>query len=308
LHVPRTGLKSKVRRPLETLIGSIEERASLRDKTSPSTKIAVRSLWQGYQRKARAGEPLPDVWDVGFRNFSEFDEDGIMIFLLACAAGQTRRFVDIGADNGVHASNTANLAMNLGFDGLFIEANGARLSEGERLYRRHPDTRERPPKFAQAFVTCEGINQVISDAGFGGEIDVLSIDIDGNDYWIWESLTQVTPRLVVIEAHTEFGLADVVTPYDPQFDWRNLPPRSAIGASVTATAKLGARIGYRLVGTNLYGFNMFFLRNDLGQTIIPPIKPSDCFRHGSYARERALAGSESEPATRPRPTNSSPTT
>jgi hypothetical protein len=290
LRVPRTGLKSKVRRPIDSLIDSIDERSALREKTSPSTKAAVRSLWQEYRRRAQAGEPLPDIWDVGFRIFSEFDEDGITVFLLACAAAGTRRFVDIGADNGTHASNTANLALNLGFDGLFIEANAERLSEGERFYRRHPDTRERPPKFVNAFATAEGINQIVGDAGFEGEVDVLSIDIDGNDYWIWDSLVQVKPRVVVIEAHTEFGVEDVVTPYEPLFDWRNLPAGATLGASVTATTNLADRLGYRLVGTNLYGFNMFFLRKDLGETRIPTIEPGDCFRHASYLRDATFAG------------------
>jgi hypothetical protein len=294
---PRAGLKSKFRRPLDRTIDLVEERGALREKTAPSTKIALRSLWQSYRRLAASGKPLPAVWDTGFRVFSQFDEDGVMLFLLAVAAGGTGRFVDIGADDGVSSSNTANLALNFGFDGLFIEANAERAAKGERFYARHPDTRERPPLFRQAFVTREEINDLISSTGIEGEIDVLSIDIDGNDYWIWESLVCVQPRLVVVEAHTELGLAEFVSPYDRAFDWRRLPPGDPIGASVVSFTQLATRLGYRLVGANLYGFNLFFIREDLG-TSLPTVEPAEAFRHASYRRDPALA--DAAAGSRPR--------
>jgi hypothetical protein len=293
---PRAGLKSRLRRPFDQTVDLVEQRGALREKTSPATKIALRSLWQSYRRRAASGKPLPAVWDTGFRVFSQFDEDGVMLFLLAVAAGETGTFVDIGADDGVSSSNTANLALNFGYDGLFIEANAERSAKGERFYARHPDTRERPPLSRQAFVTREGINDLIGGAGFEGEIDVLSIDIDGNDYWIWESLQCVRPRLVVVEAHTELGLAEFVSPYDPAFDWRQLPPGAPIGASVVSFTELAARLGYRLVGANLYGFNLFFLREDLG-TSLPTVATAEVFRHGSYRRDPVLA----EAAARSRP-------
>ena len=123
----------------------------------------------------------------------------------------------------MYASNCANLALNLGFDGLFVEADAAKAEHARSFYARHPDTRERPPVVINAFITRENVNDLVRGAGFEGEVDLLSIDVDGNDYWLWEALDSVTPRFVVIEGHTELGLEDYVMPYEPGFDWRRAP-------------------------------------------------------------------------------------
>jgi hypothetical protein len=285
---PKQIARSLVERTLELA----DERRRLDAATSPATKIAQRSLTFEYRRLAQTGR-LPPVWDTGFRVFSQFDEDGVILFLLAVAGLGSRRFVDIGAGDGVIASNTANLALNLGFYGLFIDAREAEVERGRRFYADHPDTRERPPPFLCEFVTRENVNALVRGAGFEGDVDFVSIDIDGNDYWIFEALECVQPRLVCVETHTEYGLEDVVAPYDAQFDWRSAPAGAHLGASPVAMTRLAERLGYRLVGGNLYGFNTFYLRSDLVPTDLLPTLPVDeLFRHSSYdprsASPRAL--------------------
>ncbi|MDX6504515.1 MAG: hypothetical protein QOE29_1640, partial [Gaiellaceae bacterium] len=205
-------MKRLARRVVDRVLELGEERQHRLQQTSPATKIALRTLFLRYREQAGSGA-LPSVWDTGFRVFSQFDEDGVLLFLLASGGLETRRFVDIGAGDGVWASNCANVALNLGFHGLFVEARSVEVERGRAFYASHPDSRERPPVFVQSFVTREAIDDLVRGAGFEGEIDLLSIDIDGNDYWIWEALTVVSPRLVVVEAHTELGLADSVAPY-----------------------------------------------------------------------------------------------
>ena len=107
------------------------------------------------------------------------------------------------------------------------------------------------------------VDDAIRGAGIEGEIDVLSIDIDGNDYWIWEAIEAVDPRIVVIETHAEYGLEDVLAPYDEDLVWANAEPGAPFGASPGAMTALAERLGYRLVGANRRGFNAFYLRNDL---------------------------------------------
>ena len=141
-----------------------------------------------------------------------------------------------------------------------------------------------PPVFVRAFVTRENVNEVVTGAGFTGEIDLLSIDIDGNDYWIWQALECVKPRFVIAEAHPELGREEWVMPYDAQFDARSAPPGTWMGASPAAMTGLADRLGYRLVAGNLYGFNMFFARRDLAEEL-PTIEFDELFRHGSYQRE-----------------------
>jgi hypothetical protein len=280
-----------VRRPKQIAHGLVErmlelsdERRRINDTTSPAAKVAIRSLLLSYQRMVVAGEPLGSVHDAGFRVFSQFDEDGVILYLLGVGGMGARRFVDLGAGDGVYASNCANLALNLGFDGLFLEADAEKAEHARRFYAEHPDTRERPPAVVQAFITRENVNELVRGAGFEGEVDLLSIDVDGNDYWLWEALDCVSPRFVVVEGHTELGLADYVMPYEPNFDWRRTPPGTRIGASPAALDRLAGRLGYRLVGSNLYGFNLCFARNDVGAETLPRIALDEIFRHGSYRR------------------------
>ena len=196
--------------------------------------------------------------------FSEFDEDGVLLFLLSVGGSGPRRFVDVGSGDGLIASNTANLALNLGFYGLHVDADPELVRRGRRFYAQHRDTTLRPPCAVEAMVTPDNVDDVVGAAGFEGDVDVLSVDIDGNDYWVWEALRCVTPRFVVIEAHPLYELEDWVMPYTAGFDARTAPPGTRIGASPVAMTRLAERLGYRLVGANLHGFNLFYAREDVG--------------------------------------------
>jgi len=279
------GLKTRARDFARDSLGRLLDLVDERRRTAPATKIGLRRLQLDYRRALLVGEPLPSTWDTGFRVFSEFDEDGIALFLLAVGGAPTCRFVDIGAGDCVFASNTANLALNLGFDGLFVDADESRIERGRRFYARHPDVMVRPPVFVHAFVTRENVNELLTEAGFTGDIDVLSIDIDGNDYWIWQALECVKPRFVIAEAHPELGREEWVMPYEPGFVARDAPPGAWMGASPAAMIQLADSLGYRPVAANLYGFNIFFARHDVAEQL-PTIELDELFRHGSYHRRK----------------------
>ena len=272
----RKAIAGPVRRALGDFLDS---RLELAAATSPATKAALRQLFGEYRAAIAASRPLPPVTETGFRVFSEVDEDGVILFLLAAAGLDRGRFVDIGAGDCVSASNCANLALNLGFHGLFVEADPERIEAGRRFYARRPDTRTHPPLTVQSFVSRENVDDVIAGAGFDGEIDVLSIDIDGNDFWVWEAISAVTPRIVVVETHPEHGLEDVCAPYRPDFEWRRAAAGEPVGASPAAMVRLGERLGYRLVGGNRFGFNACFLRDDLAVDLVPAIGVEELLRH-----------------------------
>jgi hypothetical protein len=263
-----------MKRLVRRVLAAADERRRLDERTSPATKVALRSLFLDYRRLAAGGGPLPSVWDTGFRVFSQFDEDGVVLFLLAAAGEGTRRVLDLGAGNGVHASNCANLLLNLGFDGLLVDADAEKVEWGRRFYARHPDTKERPPVLAQSFLSRENVDDVVSGGGLEGEVDLLSIDVDGNDYWLWEALHAVRPRLVVVEAHPELGREEHVAPYDPDFTWAR---GGSGGASLLAFVRLGERLGYRPVGANQYGFNVFFAREDVAPGV-PAVGVEELFQ------------------------------
>ena len=140
-------------------------------RTMPQTKIALRQLYNYYADRAFSGIPL-NIPDTGLRIFSQFEEDGILLAIFATIGAQRRTFVDIGAADGVN-SNCANLALNFGWDGLFIDGNPVNVRNGREFYNKHPDTFAYPPRFVEAMVTRGNINDIILKAGFSGEIDLL---------------------------------------------------------------------------------------------------------------------------------------
>jgi hypothetical protein len=270
-------VRGRLREGLSGLLGPVLDIADERRRTSPATKLGLRRLEHDYRRLRDAGGPLPSVWDTGLRVFSELDEDGVILFLLATGGTGTHRFVDIGAGDGVTASNTANLALNLGLRGLHVDGDGLLARRGQRFYARHPDTAVWPPASVEAMVTPDNVDAIVGGAGFEGDIDLLSVDIDGNDFWIWKALRCVTPRVVVIEAHPFYGLEDWVMPYEEGFDAHAVPEGTRIGASPVAMTALAQELGYRLVGANRYGFNLFYAREDMAPAV-PAISVEEVLR------------------------------
>ena len=246
------------------------------DRTSAATKVTLRHLYHYYQELARK-RSLPPIGDTGFSVFSQFEEDGILLYLFAVLGTSNRVFVDIGSGDGIN-SNCANLAIKLGWHGLFIDGNENNIQKGRAYYSQHRDTWAYPPKFVQAMVQRENINEIIANAGFQGEVDLLSIDIDGNDYWIWDALTVISPRVVIVETHVEFGLNNIVVPYDKDYVY---PGRHPVyhGASPVAMAKLARTKGYRLVGANNYGFNTIYVKNGHGDDLIPEVSVEQILKH-----------------------------
>jgi hypothetical protein len=249
-------------------------------RTSPATKLAIAAFHAEWRARARRGELLPQGLGVGARIFSQFEEDGLLLYLDAVLELEHCTFVDIGAADGIN-SNCANLALNLGWHGLFIDGDPQAVARGRQFYREHPDTQLWPPVFVEAFITRENINQLILDAGFAGPIGIMSIDIDGNDYWVWKAVGAVDPAVVVIETHIEFGMRNVVVPYDAQHVYPGKHP-DYFSASPVAMLRLAGRKGYRLVGANRYGFNLIFVKRGLHEDRVPEVSLESVLTHPRY--------------------------
>jgi hypothetical protein len=133
------------------------------------------------------------------------------------------------------------------------------------------------------FITTDNINEIFLRNGIKGDIGLLSVDIDGNDYWVWESINCIQPRIVVAEYNSLFGAhAKVSTPYRPDF-YRGDAHHSKVyyGASISALSHLGYRKGYSLVGSNLAGNNVFFVRNDLLGTL-KALTPEEAYKRAQF--------------------------
>jgi len=265
----KRGLKDLAARTANSVLPDIQ-------KSSPQVKVAQKQLYHTYRQMIAAGNP-PELAETGFRVFSQFDEDGLLLYIFACIGVEKRLFVDIGAGDGIN-SNCANLAINHGWYGLFIDGSEANVERGRRYYAAHPDTILHPPRFECAFVQRENINDIIGKNGLSGVIDFVSIDIDGNDYWVWDALSVVQPRVVIIETHIEFGRDSIVVPYDKDYSYPGKHP-DYHGASPVAMAKLARQKGYRLVGSNVYGFNTIYVKRGIGEDLLPEVPVESVFAH-----------------------------
>lgn len=203
-----------------------------------------------------------------FRGLSQHEEDGITVALFDRVGATTRRFVEIGA--GVNGGNSGFLAKECGWTGVMLEIDAGRAAS---LRRRFAPA----VTIVEARVTRENINELVTTNGCAGDVDLLSIDIDGIDYWVWEHLSACRPRVVIVEYNPFFG-ADraIAIPYNAQFNRHafDVPRAAYYGASLPALVKLGARKGYRLALLEPRGVNAFFVRDDIA-TDLPPLSVGD---------------------------------
>ncbi len=249
---------------------------------SPSTQIQQVKLFHYYIDCLRSNN-LPNFNATGFKVFSQFEEDGKLLYIFSILGMGNKTFVDLGSNDCVN-SNCANLAVHFNWKGLFVDGDKNLIEIGKKFYKKTPNFWSYKPKFVHAFLTKKNVNNIIQTEGFEGEIELLSIDIDGNDYWIWESLEIIQPKVVIIECQLAFGLEEKVIPYREDFkeDVRN---SDNYGASALALQKLGKQKGYRLVGANEYGNNLFFIKNGLAEVQLPEVSVESLLQH-PFATEK----------------------
>jgi hypothetical protein len=220
-----------------------------------------------------AGAAPPDLTAFELRVFSQNGEDGVLAEILRRIGVAGGGFVEFGVHDGTEG-NTVFLAQVLGWAGVYLEADAAAFAALERRWAASARVRT-----VHAAVEPDTVQALFAGAGVPEEPDVVSIDVDGNDYWIWRALTRYRPRIVVIEYNGALDPASRrVMPYSRDFAWDHT---SAYGASLGALEDLGAEKGYRLVHTELAGVNAFFVRDDLAAGL--PAGPAVPRRSANHA-------------------------
>ena len=197
----------------------------------------------------------------GYKVYSQNDEDGIIHEIFSRIGTTNKKFIEFGCQDGLE-SNT-HLLLFYGWQGLWIEGSLEFCNEIKTKFK--PVIENGQLKVKNAFITKDNINILFSDSGFVGEIDLLSIDIDGNDLYVWDSVNVINPRVVVAEYNGKFPPdLEWCQAYNPDHVWDGSDWH---GASLKAFENLGRKKGYRLVGTDLRGCNAFFVRNDLAKDL-----------------------------------------
>ena len=221
-----------------------------------------------------------------FRAFSQWGEDGIIRWLVREAAPAPKVFVEFGVED-YREANTRFLAEHDNWTGLVIDGGRENI---ERV-RRSPVCWRQNLRAVEAFVTRDNINALIAGAGLAGDIGLLSVDIDGNDYWVWEAVDVVSPAVVVVEYNHRFGRdLGVTIPYEEGFRRGARHPVYYFGASLRALCLLGARKGYAFVGCNSNGVNAFFVRRDKMTAALRELTPEEGYVAGSFTESRDERG------------------
>jgi hypothetical protein len=221
-----------------------------------------------------------------FRVFSQFGEDGILQFLVQRVRVENRVFVEIGVED-YSESNTRFLLVHDAWRGVIVDSGNAHrrfLDDSRLAWRNTVDA-------VTAFVDRDNVDEILRAAGVEGEIGLLSIDIDGNDYWVLDAIHRVRPTILVVEYNSAFGSERAVTvPYEPTFA-RAEKHYSHLywGASLAALARAADARGLALVGGNRAGNNAFFVARDrLGE--IPERSVSDCWQPAQFRESRGEDG------------------
>ena len=201
---------------------------------------------------------VTDLSQVEFQVFSQFGDDGIINYLTEILPIPNKTFIEFGVED-YRESNTRFLLINKYWSGLIIDGSTDNIKKikSEQFYNFYD------VKAECSFITRSNINDILKNSGFHEDLGILSIDIDGNDFWIWKEINCIKPIIVICEYNSLFGFEKEITiEYDEQFVRGSKYKFNFYGTSLKAIANLATEKGYSLIGSNSAGNNAYFVRND----------------------------------------------
>lgn len=238
-------------------------------------------------RQVQAMDRIQRLADVEFRVFSQWGEDGILEWIVHNYGDMPRSFIEFGVED-YRESNTRFLLQNRNWRGLVMDGSDAHVAHirQDEISWKHDLTA------VSRFITTDNIDEIIQDAGFSGEVGILSVDIDGNDYWVWKAISNLKPHVIVAEYNSTFGDVHPITiPYRPDFYRTNAHASNVYyGASIKAFEHLAAERGYVLIGSNGAGTNAFFVRQERAEFFA--LRIADTGAYPTRVRESRGAGGE----------------
>lgn len=226
------------------------------------------------------------ISDAEFQVFSQWGDDGIIQYLINNIEIENKYFIEFGVENYTE-SNTRFLLMNNNWSGLVMDGSEKQIDfiKKDSIYWKYDLTAK------AAFITVENINELIKENGITGNIGLLHIDIDGNDYWVWKAINVISPDIVIIEYNSVLGIKKAITiPYQSDFI-RTKGHHSNLyyGASLLAICDLAEEKGYYFVGSNSAGNNAYFIKNDK-ITDIEKLSPAEGYVESKFKEARNIKG------------------
>jgi hypothetical protein len=255
------------RKKLERELQSLNQKVSFLKQENSSLKILQGQILARLN-KANTEQIIENIHLSEFKVFSQWGDDGIIQFLVDYLDIEHKTFIEFGVEDYTEA-NTRFLMLNNNWTGLIMDGSTDNINKvkNEEIYWQYQF------KALPEFITAENINTLITQNGFEGETGLLHIDIDGNDYWVWDAITCISPVIVIVEFNSVFGKDNAWTiPYQPSFN-RTAAHYSNLywGASLSAFCDLAEQKGYYFIGANSNGVNAYFVRKDK----IKGLKPLD---------------------------------
>ena len=262
------------------LLQAQQQQLALLNSRTARLESALGALLAAHARTA------PSMAAAEFKMFSQWGDDGIIQFLVANVPLSVPRFIEFGVEDYAE-SNTRFLLLHNQWQGLVMDGSAAHVAH----IQRDPISWQYGLQSKCAFITAENINTLISEAGFAGPVGLLHIDIDGNDYWVWQALTACAPQLVIMEFNHLFGADRPITiPYSADFV-RTRAHYSGLyaGAGLAALHHLAIQKGYKLIGINRAGNNAYFLQQSLAPQL-PALSPQQAFHPAHFVESRDTSG------------------
>ena len=228
-----------------------------------------------------------NLMEKEFSIFSQFGEDGIIQYLVNLIDIPNKTFIEFGVEDFAE-SNCRFLMMKDNWRGFVIDGNDRNIS---RLIKNYYYWKYDLQAIC-AFVNKDNIEDLLDQSGFDHDLGILSIDLDGVDYFILSSIAKFKPRILICEFNPIFGPTRKVTvPYDEKFQrFKHHYSGQYWGASLSAINDVATRLGYGLIGTNSAGHNAFFIRDDLMKQPLNRVDPERAFNSPTYRDSRDVRG------------------
>ena len=222
-----------------------------------------------------------------FRVYSQWGDDGIIQYLIHTLNIENKKFIEFGVGN-YFESNTHFLLVNNNWSGFVIDGSEKSID----IVKNAPFYWRYDLNLKAAFINKNNINDLLAYSNFS-DVGLLHIDLDGNDYWILDSidLDKYAPDILILEYNSNFGPDRKITiPYDPNFSCNDAHfSGQYFGASLRALEELVEEKGYYFIGCNSAGNNAYFLKNKY-KSIIGPKTVNNGFVSGKYRDDRDVNG------------------